>query len=156
MPNNDDEKDATMNDVLATLQTMQVKLEELVIWQRINGAEKVRGLLHAQLDSKEKKVIYQLSDGKMARDEISAAAKVSTGAISGYWSTWYRLGLVSIQKIKGKDRYVRNFDPTDFGIEVPKLPGEQVQGKPQMSPAQPTLNAVIEQGSQQTDGGISQ
>lgn len=155
MPNNDEQKDATLNDVLGTLQTMQGKLEELVIWQRINGADKVRGLLHTQLDSKEKKAIYQLSDGKMTRDEISAAVKVSTGAISGYWSTWYRLGLVSIQKIKGKDRYVRNFDPTDFGIEVPKLFWEQAQGRPQTSPVQPTLNAVIESGSQPTEVGIS-
>lgn len=156
MPNNDELKDATLNDVLGTLQTMQGKLEELVIWQRINGADKVRGLLHAQLDSKEKKLIYQLSDGKMTRDEISAAVKVSTGAISGYWITWYRLGLASIQKIKGKDRYIRNFDPTDFGVEVPKLPGQPAQVKSQASPAQPALNAIIVQGSQPTDGRNSQ
>ena len=153
---NNDRKDATLSDVFETLQTMQGKLEELVIWQRINGADKVWGLLQAQLDSKEKKLIYQLSDGKMSRDEISATVKVSTGAISGYWSTWYRLGLVSIQKIKGKDRYIRNFDPTDFGIEMPKLTSESASREPQTSPAQPTLNAVIEQGAQPTGGGNSQ
>jgi len=130
--NAEQKKSATLDDVVATLQQNQEILEELRVWAKINGVEKVQSVLNKVLNTPEKKMVYHLSDGKTTR-EINAICGVSIGTVSTYWNAWNRLGLMKTISVKGKDRFVKSFDLEDFGINVPQIPKQSVEQKVEQS-----------------------
>ena len=58
---NNEQKPATLDDVVAVLQKNQETLEEIKVWAKINGVEKVQDILKKTLNSPEKITIYHLS-----------------------------------------------------------------------------------------------
>jgi hypothetical protein len=130
-------REVTMNDLAAIL-------EEMLSWQKISSFEKVRDLLVSTLDTPEKRMVYQLSDGRTVRD-IGVACGVGAGTVSTYWKRWFRIGLMKKMAVRGGgERHFRSFDLEDFGIDVsevpdrggPKEPGEVGPAEPQGSDAQ--------------------
>ena len=80
----------------------------------------VKAVLTSELDTDQKRQVYQLSDGSKARAEIVKLTLASAGAISGYWKKWANLGLgEKLPVMGGGDRFVRAFDLEDFGVSVP-------------------------------------
>ena len=115
-----EQKAATLDDVVALLTRNQHTLDEMLMWLRITGAEKARNTLESALDTSEKRLVYQLSDGRTTR-EINAASGVSIATISNYWKRWFRIGLMKKVIVKGGgERHFRAFDLEDLGVEVPK------------------------------------
>jgi len=116
--------------ILGVLSNNQNKLEEILIWLKINGIDKVGKLLYNNLDTPEKKLVYHLSDGKSIRD-ISSSCGISISTISNYWKKWYQLGLMRKIKVQGGgERHFKNFDLDDFDIKVPttsKKSNEDIQ-----------------------------
>jgi hypothetical protein len=95
-------------------------LNEILKWIRFSGLKEVKGVLASALDTDQKKIVYQLSDGSKGIVEIGKAAGISsTATISRYWKSWARLGLGDYLAVKGGDRFKRAFDLEDLGIEVP-------------------------------------
>jgi hypothetical protein len=94
-------------------------LKEILKWVRFAGLKEVKTVLTVELDTDQKKQVYQLSDGTKSNAEINSISGVSTGSISGYWKKWRRLGLGETKDVTGGDRFVRAFDLEDFGILVP-------------------------------------
>lgn len=133
MNNNvDQKKSATLDDVVIALQQNQEILEELMVWTKINGVEKVQSVLNKALDTPEKRMVYHLSDGKTTR-EINAICSISIGTVSIYWNTWNRLGLMRIINVKGKDRFIKSFDLEDYGIKMPEIPIQKKEQKVEQS-----------------------
>lgn len=127
MPNNSDNKqtkDATLNDVVDALVRNQEKLEEVSMWLKITGSDKVKTILTSTLNTPEKIMVYHLSDGKTTR-EIATNSGVSISTISTYWKNWNKLGLMKSIRVSGGERYMRNFDLDDCGIEIPKIISKQ-------------------------------
>ena len=58
---NNDQKPATLDDVVSVLQKNQETLEEIKMWIKINGIEKVQDIIKKTFDSPEKIIIYHLS-----------------------------------------------------------------------------------------------
>ena len=96
-------------------------LREILKWIRFAGMKGVKEQLEATLETDQKKSVYQLSDGSKTVADINKITGVSTGAISGYWKKWVRLGLGEKIAVKGGDRFKQAFDLEDFGIEVPEI-----------------------------------
>jgi hypothetical protein len=130
------------------LQKNQESLEQILVWMKIAGFEKLKKVLEVTLDSPQKKVVYQLSDGR-SNKEIVTVSEVSAGAVSGYWKAWKNLGLMKTQKVMGGERSVRLFDLEDLEIEVPKLVAKQESTQPATEQAEtPAVLPKMGEGEQ--------
>jgi len=69
-------------------------LKEILKWQKIQGLVAIRSLIPSLFDSKEKRMIYELSDGTLTVKQISEKSKVSTGTISNLWNKWLAEGVL--------------------------------------------------------------
>jgi len=119
---------ATLDDVVDKLEDVKNSLEEISVWLKITGTEKVEKLLNSNLNSPEKILVYHYSDGKTTR-EINSLSNASLGSISKYQTSWHRLGLMKKITVKGKERYVKNFNLEDHAIKIPE--NSQKQGSTQ-------------------------
>jgi len=97
-----------------------ILLREILKWTRFAGMKGVKDQLETTLDTDPKKIVYQLSDGSKTIADVNKITGVSTGAISGYWQKWVKLGLGERIAVKGGDRFKRSFDLEDVGFEVPE------------------------------------
>jgi Fic family protein len=112
-------------------------LTEILKWIKFSGAKEVRGTLISTLDSDQKILIYDLSDGFRGSVEIAKIAKSSDTTIRRYWASWARRGIVESIKVRGGDRYKKSFELEDFDIAIPKLYlGSQVAIKSKEEPKQ--------------------
>ena len=85
---NNEQKPATLDDVVAILQKNQEILEEIKTWSKINNVEKVKKILMRALDTTEKIIIYHLSNGTNSSYEIArkiGANDTARRKISDYW-----------------------------------------------------------------------
>lgn len=69
-------------------------LKEILKWQRIQGLSAFRSLASLLLDSKGKRIVYELSNGTLTVKQISEKAKVATGTISNWWNKWLTEGIL--------------------------------------------------------------
>ncbi|MGH9993355.1 MAG: hypothetical protein ACREAZ_12085 [Nitrososphaera sp.] len=125
-----------MDDVVAILQKNQDTLEQILVWTKIGGSEKLKKTLEGALDTPQKKLVYHFSDGRPIRD-VAQESGVGIGTISGYWSARNRLGIMKIKNVKGKERSVKVFDLDDIGIDLPKQATKQepeLMAQPQAAP----------------------
>ena len=95
-------------------------LTEILKWTKFASMKGVRDVLKSVLDTDQKKIAYQLSDGSRGMVEIGKAAGISsTATMSRYWSSWSKLALGDFVSVKGGDRFKRAFDLEELGYEVP-------------------------------------
>ncbi len=102
------------------LQEIAGSLRELVVWTRVIGYPTVKQTLETVLDSDEKRMVYQLTDGRRSVAEIQKMTGVNARFISEWGQEWERIGMVEqsrVSKIKGRRQKV--FDLAVFGIPVP-------------------------------------
>jgi len=104
-------------------------LREILKWIRFAGAKEVGDVLVRALDSKQKRLVYHLSDGERGAVQIGEAANISDRTVRRYWESWARLGIVDSMKVRGGERYMKSFELEDFGIEVPDLAEVSAEGE---------------------------
>jgi hypothetical protein len=116
---------------LSEEQPDQIKLlKEILKWTKFAGMQGVKDALISTLNTDEKKLVYQLSDGTSTNAQINKLTGVSAGSISSYWKKWSKLGLGEKTSVMGGDRFVRSFDLEDFEISFPKIKSEQPKQEP--------------------------
>lgn len=93
--------------------------KEILKWTKFSGVEKVRNVLSTLLDTDQKRLIYQLSDGKNGSVEIARITQVSDSTVRRYWNSWFRLGIVEPLSVRGGTRYIKSFQLEDFGFIIP-------------------------------------
>ena len=114
-------------------------LREILKWIKFAGMKAVKEVLNSALDTDQKKLAYQLSDGDSGMTEVCKATEIaSTSTISRYWKSWQKLGLGESISVKGGERFKRVFDLEDFGIEVPQLRGDKQEKKVTEAQIEPT------------------
>jgi len=113
-------------------------LREILKWIKFAGMKEVKGVLKSVLDTDQKKIIYQLSDGENSSRWLAKAAGVSDFTVRNYWKAWARIGIVEPIRAGTGERYKRSFDLEDLGIEVPKLPTVSQEKEGPSEPAEPT------------------
>lgn len=95
-------------------------LKEILKWVRFSGMKGAREQLESVLDSEQKKLVYQLSDGSRGIVEIGKVTGIaSTSTISRYWKTWSKMGFGEYIAVRGGDRFKKSFDLEEIGIEAP-------------------------------------
>jgi hypothetical protein len=105
-------------------------LREILKWIRFAGMKQIKDIIVDALDTDQKKIIYQLSDGNRGILEIGKAAGISgTATVFRYWKNWARLGLGDYFAVKGGDRFKRAFDLEELGIDVPQVKENEKEEK---------------------------
>lgn len=100
-----------------------VTLKEILKWVRFSGMKEVKAILESTLDTDQKKIAYQTSDGTRGTREVASIARyASKSTIETLWKKWRRMGLgETFQVMGGGERFRRSFDLEDLGIEVPPI-----------------------------------
>jgi len=110
-------------------------LREILKWMKFAGMNQVQSVLETTLNTPEKKLAYQMSDGTKGTIEVGKVSKVgSPTKVSTLWKEWKRKGLGDSLSVQGGDRFKRTFDLEDFGIEVPQIVTSPATVQPQPAP----------------------
>jgi hypothetical protein len=96
-------------------------LEELVKWTKATSIPKVRDILEELVRTPGERIVYEFSDGKTARKELSEMSGVDEGDVSRDWKKWARGGILEQIPSQGGSRGKSLFSLEDFGIEVPAV-----------------------------------
>jgi predicted HTH transcriptional regulator len=96
-------------------------LEELVKWTKVTSFPKVKEFLLSTLDSPEKMVAYQASNGEKTSREVAKIAKVTRRTITRWWKVWIKVGIAEPISVQRGERAKQFFSLDDFGIEVPTI-----------------------------------
>ncbi len=101
-------------------------LREILKWVRFAGMKEVKSTLETFLDTPEKRLAYQLSDGEHTREQVQALSGIKGGqTMTDLWLSWTNNGLGDrIEIRKGSRRFRRSFSLDDFGINYPHPIGE--------------------------------
>jgi hypothetical protein len=104
-----------------------IVLKQILKWVKFGAMPQVKAILVESLDTEQKKLVYQLSDGTRGIVEIGKATGIkSTATISNYWKAWEKQNLGSKIPVAGGERFRRDFDLEEFGLTINQ--SEQSQG----------------------------
>ncbi len=123
-------------------------LKEILKWTKISSMKEVKSILNSALNTDDKKIIYQNSDGSRGLLNFKDISSLGKDAIARYWKQWYQLGLVEMKNVRGGNRAIKNFSLEDFGIEIPNIDikiKEESEGKVQKSDTYITEEKNIEE-----------
>ena len=86
----------------------------------------VKEILQNILDTDQKKLIYQMSDGSKGIIEITKTLNASPNTVDKCWKNWTMQNLGETVSVKGGKRFKRAFDLGEIGIEIPEAKREQI------------------------------
>jgi Fic family protein len=88
-------------------------LKEILKWQKIQGLSAFKSLIPILLDSKEKRAVYEMTDGTLTVKQISEKAKVATGTVSNWWNKWLAEGIL----YRDGNKYIKIASIKDLFLE---------------------------------------
>lgn len=92
------------------------ELKEQNRWLRFLAFSSLRDVLTSSLETKEHKLIYELSDGNKSTNDIAKelrnqGVKISHMTVYNYWKKWYSLGVVEpSDKYSGRFQKIVSLD----------------------------------------------
>ncbi len=87
-------------------------LSEILKWQKLQGVQILRKLMPILLDNKNKKTVYEITDGKNSVKEIKSKTGLAEGTISLWWQEWYANGIL----LKEGKKYKKIISITELKI----------------------------------------
>jgi hypothetical protein len=97
-------------------------LKEILKWIKFAGMKEVKHVLEIELDTDEKKIVYQSSDDTKGTVELAKLIGVkSNKTIDTMWDKWLKMNLGENIPVRGGERFKRSFDLEELGIDVPKI-----------------------------------
>lgn len=96
-------------------------LRDILKWQRLQGIQVALELLPKVLDTKEKKIVYEMADGKNGIKEVQSKVKIAAGTIHNWWNNWLAQGILE----KNGQKYQKIVSLKELGIPF----GEIKEGK---------------------------
>lgn len=101
-------------------------LEEILLWTKYDYSE-IKQKMIEYLDTDDKKIAYQLSDGENSTYDIEKKVSVTAMTVSNWWNRWFEAGIVEQTEKYGGGRYKRLISLTKMGIPIPEIPEEEVE-----------------------------
>jgi len=101
------------------LESIDRTLKEILKWTRFANISKLKEILEAELDSDEKKLAYENTDGVNGLKEVATASGTPLPTVATWWQKWYRLGLVT-ESEERKGRMMKIVSLDDVGLKVPR------------------------------------
>ncbi len=119
-------------------------LKEILKWTRFANISKLKEVLISELDSDEKKLSYDGSDGVNGLKELVDISGAPERTIHNWWQIWFRLGLVTEAETR-KGRMMKIVSLDDAGIKVPKKSKVQAVEETVATQSQATLDRAPQQ-----------
>lgn len=111
------------------VQRIEDQLKELINWIKLANRPMLRELLAKELDTEEKKRIYELTDGTRSQYEIEGLTKVTRRMVGYYWQKWSALGLlVASDQRKGRMQKIIALSDIGMNIITPNERTENISG----------------------------
>lgn len=103
-------------------------LSEILKWIKFAGIKEVKNTLISVLDTDEKKIAYDKSDGTRGLLEVSKLAGLgSKKPVEDMWNAWLKINLGESVPVRGGNRFKRSFNLEEFGIRVPQSKAVEVK-----------------------------
>ncbi len=122
------------------LASIEKTLREILKWTRFANISKLKDTLEKELESDEKKLAYENSDGVNGLKELASVSGAPQDTVYGWWQKWFRQGLV-VESEERKGRMMKIVSLDDVGIKIPKkaksTPTPEATQAPQVEPVQP-------------------
>ena len=90
-------------------------LRDILKWQGFQGTKILRDIIPSILDSEEKKLVYEHTDGQKTARDLLNIANIGLGTLSRWWNDWHSQGIL---EKKGK-KYQKIISLKELGIEIP-------------------------------------
>lgn len=117
-----DKKEKTLNDIWKKLDEHEKILRDIGRWLRFQNIGKLKEILEAELDTDEKKVVFENTDGEKGIRDISGVSRTPPKTVYNWWQKWFRLGIVEpSEAYQGRLKKICSLD--DVGINIPKILG---------------------------------
>jgi len=113
------EKEEILKDIRAKMNENQRLLREIARWSRFQNMGRLKEVLAAELDSDEKKLAYENTDGSKGIKEIAQACGAPQDTVYGWWKKWSRLGILESSESR-EGRLAKICSLEDVGIKMPK------------------------------------
>jgi len=132
------EKEATLAEVVSALEQVSKNLKEVAKWVRFQNVPRLREVLIRELDTPQKKVAFDLTDGEHSRRDIAKEITIDDATVQGWWDKWFQLAIVGeSETYRGRPQKIVSLG--ELGIDVPKLKLKATPQPPQppAAPADP-------------------
>jgi len=129
------------------LESIDRTLRELLKWTRFANIGKLKDTLTQTLDSDQKKVAYEETDGVNGTKEAAVASGAAQDTVYGWWQQWYRIGVVTESENR-KGRMVKIISLEDLGIKIPK---KKTSGSPGTQTPDPDRTQETPSGGEKTE-----
>jgi len=113
------EKDTALKDIWDKLDENQKLLKEIARWSRFENIGRLKEVLTAELDSDEKKLAFENTDGTKGIKDIFQICGTPQDTIYGWWKKWFRLGILEPSESR-EGRLVKICSLEDVGMKMPK------------------------------------
>lgn len=126
-------------EVQEKIDSIESTLREILKFTRFANISRLKEVLDRELDTDEKKIAYENSDGETILKELAAVSGAPSATVGAWWQKWFRMGIVSeSEERKGRMMKIASLD--DVGIKSPK--------KEKASPTPVTVQAQPVESSQ--------
>jgi hypothetical protein len=123
------EKEETiLKEIRNMLGQNQRLLIEIARWSRFQNIGRLKEVLTAELDSDEKKLAFENTDGTKEIKEIANACGAPQDTAYGWWKKWSRLGILEPSESR-EGRLVKICSLEDVGIKIPKTVNPKEKAK---------------------------
>jgi len=106
-------------EIIARISKIEKLLEDIIIWIKVGNLKLLHNMLTQELDTQEKKRIFELTDGINTQQEIASSVKISRSTISYYWQKWYGLGILTQSSRPGRMKKIVSLD--EVGLSPPRV-----------------------------------
>lgn len=130
-------KDVTLKEIWDKLDESQKILRDIARWLRFQNIGKLKEVLLAELDTDEKKLAFESSDGERGIKEVAEISRTPQGTVYSWWKKWFNLGILEPSETRG-GRLRKICSLEDVGIKVPKVIGAKEEKKPSEEPSAKT------------------
>lgn len=113
-------KEVTLKEVCDKLDRNETILRDIARWLRFQNTSKLKEVLLVELDTDEKKLAFESTDGKKGLRKVASMSGAPQDTVYGWWKKWFNIGILEPSEIrKGRLRKICSLEYV--GITVPKV-----------------------------------
>lgn len=122
-------KETTLKEIWEKLDEGQHILRDVARWLRFQNIGKLKEVLLAELDTDEKKLAFESTNGERGIKEVAKISRTPQDTVYGWWKKWFNLGILeSSETRRGRLRKICALE--DVGIKVPKVVAPKEKKEP--------------------------
>lgn len=119
-------EEATLGNLAEKLDIIQVTLQDILKWSRFQNLPRLRQVFEQQLDTREKKLAFENTDGEKGYRQVAKGSGVPASTVQYWWNRWHTLGILEPSRTR-KGRLKKICSLSDVDIEIPKMSSNKIE-----------------------------